>query len=73
MRLNNGILPLNTIRGGLCGNATSGRVDGLCEMSAFVESQASADKMANYDYACFGNYTIANATSGMNYDGTISA
>ncbi|KUJ23822.1 putative phytase [Mollisia scopiformis] len=73
MRLNNGIVPLNTIRGGYCGNATSGRVDGMCAMEAFLESQESAYMLSNYDYACFGNYSIANATSGMDYDGTISA
>ncbi|KAF4634281.1 hypothetical protein G7Y89_g3829 [Cudoniella acicularis] len=73
MRLNNGIVPLNTIRGGMCGNATSGRVDGMCEMSAFLQSQENAYTLSNYNYACFGNYTIANATSGMDYDGTISA
>ncbi|KAF8848142.1 phosphoglycerate mutase-like protein [Acephala macrosclerotiorum] len=73
MRLNNGIVPLNTIRGGACGNATSGRVDGMCEMEAFIESQANSYALSNYDFACFGNYTVANATSGMDYDGTISS
>jgi hypothetical protein len=73
MRLNNGIVPLNTIRGGACGNATSGRVDGMCDLSSFLESQANAYTLSNYNYACFGNYTIANATSGEDYDGTISS
>jgi hypothetical protein len=73
MRLNNGIVPLNTIRGGACGNATSGRVDGMCAMSSFIESQANSYVLSNYNYACFGNYTIANATSGQDYDGAISA
>jgi hypothetical protein len=73
MRLNNGILPLNTIRGGLCGNATSGRVDGLCDLGSFVASQAGSYALSNYDYACFGNYTIADPTSGKDYDGTIYA
>jgi len=72
MRLNNGILPLNTIRGGYCGNATSGRVDGMCEMGAFIESQKDSYGLSNYNYACFGNYTIGNVTSGRDYDGTIS-
>ncbi|KND91048.1 3-phytase A [Tolypocladium ophioglossoides CBS 100239] len=71
MRLNNGILPLNTIRGGMCGDATSGRLDGLCEMGAFLKGQEDSYKLSNYDYACFGNYTIANSTKGIDYDGTI--
>ncbi|KAK4088553.1 multiple inositol polyphosphate phosphatase-like protein [Purpureocillium lilacinum] len=73
MRLNNGILPLHTIRGGLCGNTTSGRVDGLCELSAFLKSQEDAYKLSNYDYACFGNYTLTNSTKAIDYDGTIFA
>ena len=68
MRLNNGILPLNTIRGGGCGN----RTDGLCALSGFLASQTNANAMANYQYACFGNYSIVNATNGNDYDGTIS-
>jgi hypothetical protein len=71
MRLNNGILPLNTIRGGACGNSTTGRVDGMCEMSAFVHSQANSHELSNYDYACFGNYTIVDPTNGQDYDGAI--
>jgi hypothetical protein len=71
MRLNNGILPLNTIRGGACGNSTTGRVDGMCEMSAFIDSQADSDELSNYDYACFGNYTIFDPTNGQDYDGAI--
>jgi hypothetical protein len=27
--------------------------------------------LSNYDYACFGNYTIADPTSGQDYDGAI--
>lgn len=69
MRLNYGILPLDTIRGGAC----AGRPDGLCLMSNFLESQANASALSNYDFACFGNYTIADPTSGHDYDGTISA
>ena len=69
MRLNNGVLPLSEIRGGLC----AGRTDGMCPMAKFVESQANAYAMSNYDYACFGNYTISNPTNGQDYDGTISA
>ncbi|RMZ92424.1 hypothetical protein DV736_g304, partial [Chaetothyriales sp. CBS 134916] len=37
-RLNNGILPLDTIRGGKC----EGRTDGLCTLSNFLQSQADA-------------------------------
>jgi hypothetical protein len=73
MRLNNAVLPLNTIRGGACGTANSGRIDGLCALQDFVASQAQSVTLANYQYACFGNYTIANATSGENFDGTIFA
>jgi hypothetical protein len=38
MRLNHGILPLNTIRGGACGNSASGRVDGMCALGDFMRS-----------------------------------
>jgi hypothetical protein len=72
MRLNNGILPLNTLREGSCGNAQTGRVDGMCAMSSFIESQKNVESLANYDFACFGNYTIKNPTSGFDFDGTIS-
>ncbi|GAO18007.1 hypothetical protein UVI_02060290 [Ustilaginoidea virens] len=68
MRLNNGILPLATIRGGKCGNATSGRLDGLCELGNFIESQQDAYRLSNYDYVCFGNYTIVNSTAAIDYD-----
>jgi hypothetical protein len=67
MRLNNAVVPLHTIRGGAC----QGRTDGLCAMESFVGSQANSSALANYQFACFGNYTIANATSGRDYDGTI--
>lgn len=73
MRLNNAIIPLNTIRDGKCGNSTSGRLDGLCELGAFLESQASTFKESNYQYACFGNYTVKNSTKNVEYDGTIVA
>lgn len=67
MRLNNGILPLSTIRGGFCGN----RTDGLCPLNAFLKSQASAYDLSNYNYACFANYTIDYPDNGTDYDGTI--
>lgn len=35
MRLNNGILPFDTIRGGFC----EGRTDGMCAMNHFLASQ----------------------------------
>lgn len=69
MRLNNGILPLNSIRGGAC----KGRSDGLCAMDKFLESQETAYEKSNYQFACFGNYTIDNEKdAGKDYDGTIS-
>lgn len=67
MRLNHGILPLYTIRGGAC----KGRVDGMCAMEKFLESQKNATALANYDYVCFGNWTLTNVTSGKDYDGTL--
>lgn len=54
-RMNMGILPLSTIRGGLCD--IEGRTDGLCPLDKFVESQANATTLANYQYVCFGNFT----------------
>jgi hypothetical protein len=68
MRLNSGILPLSTIRGGGCG----GRTDGLCPLTNFIESQKDAYELSQYDYSCFGNYTITNPTSGQDYDGAIA-
>ncbi|MCJ1243214.1 hypothetical protein MMC30_000411 [Trapelia coarctata] len=69
MRLNNGIVPLDTIRGGLCGGE-----GGMCAIGKFVESQKDADRLAKYGFACFGNYTVDNVGSrGQDYDGTISA
>jgi hypothetical protein len=68
MRLNNGILPLSDIRGGACGN----RTDGMCALPNFLQSQAKAYAKSNYDFVCFGNYTIAYPNNGTNYDGAIS-
>lgn len=42
-----------------------------CEMGAFLESQKNSYELSNYDFACFGNYTVQNMTSGMDYDGMI--
>lgn len=69
MRLNDGILPLNTIRGGSC-NETS-RVDGLCSMSNFMKSQNNAFELSNYQYACFADYNITEPL-GFDYDGAIT-
>ncbi|KAI7340949.1 3-phytase [Hortaea werneckii] len=68
MRLNDGILPLDTIRGGFC----EGRPDGLCAKDDFLASQYEAVKLANYDFACFANYTILDPTNGRDYDGTVN-
>lgn len=68
-RLNHGILPLDSIRGGAC----AGRSDGLCPLADFVRSQENSTRLANYQYACFGNWSIGveEATSGKDWDGTI--
>lgn len=54
MRVNNGIVPLASIRTGEC----AGRSDGLCALEAFVAASAKSAPLANYDFACFANYTI---------------
>ncbi|KAK5718140.1 hypothetical protein LTR17_015862 [Elasticomyces elasticus] len=69
MRLNNGIVPLDTIRTGEC----LGRTDGMCALDDFLASQWQAEELANYDFACFGNYTILAPTNGNDYDGTVNA
>lgn len=68
-RLNNGILPLNSIRGGAC----EGRSDGMCPLADFVRSQENSTNLANYQYACFGNWSITyeDVLSAQDYDGTI--
>ncbi|KAE9363417.1 phosphoglycerate mutase-like protein [Stipitochalara longipes BDJ] len=71
MRLNHGILPLITIRGGACGSSTTGRVDGMCALEDFMRSQENSTAMANYDFSCFGNYTISDPTNGEDWDGVI--
>ncbi len=63
MRLNNGILPLNTIRGGLC--AAAGRTDGLCPLASFIASQANISAQSNFAKICYGKYTFnSSAFSG---------
>jgi hypothetical protein len=54
LRVNNGILPLETLRTGEC----KGRTDGLCSLGNFVRGNLNAMEVANYDFACFANYTI---------------
>lgn len=68
MRLNNGILPIDTIRGGQC----IGRPDGMCPLNKFLASQYQAEQLANYQFACFANYTIISPFNGNDYDGTIN-
>ncbi len=65
MRLNSGILPLETIRGGYC----VGRTDGLCPLDNFLASQANASAQANYGEICFGNfvYNASQFTGDGNY------
>jgi hypothetical protein len=69
LRLNNGILPLNTLESGATGN----RTDGLSSLSGFLQSQVDIVEKTNYNYACFGNYTLSNVTGLVDYNGTISA
>lgn len=63
MRLNNGILPLKTIRGGACNLPR--RPDGLCPLKNFLRSQKDAAKLANFQFLCFGDYNVDE----MNFDG----
>lgn len=47
----------------ICGN----RVDGWCELNNFLAAEANRTTLAEYNYACFGNYTVAanaNITDG---------
>lgn len=66
-RLNNGIIPLDTIRTGQC----RGRTDGMCAMGKFLESQYQAGELANYEFACLGNYTLGDPSDGRDYDGRV--
>jgi hypothetical protein len=58
-------VPLATIDGGMC----EGRTDGMCSLDNFLASQKDAEEKANYQFACFGNYTD---TAG-NGDGSVFA
>jgi hypothetical protein len=42
-------------------------------MQDFISSQANAYAESSYNYACFGNYTVKNATLGFDYDGAVFA
>lgn len=66
-RLNNGVVPLETIRTGEC----KGRTDGMCAMEDFLASQYQAAELANYQEACFGNYTLKEPMNGQDYDGRV--
>ncbi|EJU00483.1 phosphoglycerate mutase-like protein [Dacryopinax primogenitus] len=63
MRLNQGVLPLNTIRGGFCT-----REDGLCSLCDFLASQTNMTQLANYQYSCFANQSEVLAN--FNWDGS---
>lgn len=65
MRLNGGILPLSSIRGGKCND----RKDELCSLEDFIESQKDAQKRAQYAVACFGRYGVPNGAGDV--DGTV--
>ncbi len=71
MRVNNGIVPLASIRGGAC----EGRGDGMCALDDFMRSQETSEGLANYQYVCFGNWTgdisTKVATSGKDWDGAL--
>ena len=38
--------------------ACGDRVDGWCELSTFIAWQQENVQLANFDYACFGNYSV---------------
>ncbi|KAF9736085.1 histidine acid phosphatase [Paraphaeosphaeria minitans] len=65
MRLNGGLLPLSSIRGGAC----KGRADEMCPLEHFIKSQEKAKERANYGKACFGDYDVVN--DGRDVDGTV--
>lgn len=41
-------------------------------MEDFLASQYEAQKLANYQFACFSNYTIVDASRGRDFDGTVN-
>ncbi|TQS34057.1 hypothetical protein Golomagni_05574 [Golovinomyces magnicellulatus] len=70
MRLNNGILPLKSIRGGACGDDFTGRADGMCALEDFLGIRDNITALANYQHVCFSNDTIDDLDSGKDWDGT---
>jgi hypothetical protein len=50
------LLGQRTIPLGVSLPACGDRVDGWCEIGAFMESQKDAVQLANFDFACFGDY-----------------
>lgn len=68
MRLNNAVLPIDSIRGGKC----AGRSDGLCPLENFLQAEWEAEKLANYQFACFANYTVTSTDNGRDWDGTVT-
>ncbi|KDN39314.1 phosphoglycerate mutase-like protein [Tilletiaria anomala UBC 951] len=55
--LNDALIPMNEAQG------CTPRSDGSCLLSEFVQfQQATAYKAANFDFACFGNYTLTGPT-----------
>lgn len=65
MKLNGGVLPLSSIRGGAC----KGRSDELCSFDDFIESQKEARERATYQKACFGDFDVPK--DGRDVDGTV--
>jgi len=63
---NDAVMPLASIQGGYC----AGREDGLCPLAGFRQALAQATRKANYQFACFGNYTLPGSFTG---DGSIFA
>lgn len=41
-------------------------------MDSFISGQYENMKLANYEFACFANYTLNNATNGFDWDGTVN-
>ncbi|KAF1952782.1 3-phytase [Byssothecium circinans] len=65
IRLNGAVVPLSSIRGGKCG----GRMDEICRLDRFFESQEQVKEQAKYQEACFGEYE--GPKEGQDVDGTV--
>jgi hypothetical protein len=50
--LNDGVLPLTGIQG------CPANLDGLCELSTFIAAMKQRIEEVDFDFDCFGNYTI---------------